>query len=108
MNKSELIAAIAANQVYPKRTRRALNAFVESVEEALTNGDRVQLVDSEHLRLGTGLQEGQNPQTGEEITISASDVPVFKAGKSLKDKVNRIAMQIHIPGGQTVKGLLKR
>jgi DNA-binding protein HU-beta len=89
MNKSELIAAIAAKSGLSKKdSEAALNAFVESVEEALTNGDRVQLVGFGTFEVRHRVaRKGKNPQTGEEITISASDVPVFKAGKSLKDKV---------------------
>jgi DNA-binding protein HU-beta len=89
MNKAELVAAIAKKSgLSRKDSEAALNAFVESVDEALTNGDRVQLVGFGTFEVRhRAARKGKNPQTGEEITISASNVPVFKAGKSLKEKV---------------------
>ncbi len=66
-----------------------LDAFMETVEESLAKGDKVQLVG-----FGTFLvrqreaREGRSPATGEKIQIPASKVPVFKPGKRLKDKVS--------------------
>jgi len=67
----------------------ALTATIDSITEALKNGDKVQLV-------GFGTFEtrkreartGRNQQTGAELAIAASTAPVFKAGKALKDAVN--------------------
>lgn len=89
MNKSEFVATMAEKSGLSKKDSEAvLNAFVESVGEALMAGDRVQLVGFGTFEVRhRASRKGKNPQTGEEITIKASDVPVFKAGKSLKEKV---------------------
>ena len=90
MNKSELISAIAESANMEKnKVEVFLNSFVEVVEKVVASGDSVQLVgfgtfEKRHRESRTG----RNPQTGEELTISASDVPVFKAGKNFKDIVN--------------------
>ena len=90
MNKSDLISAIAESANMEKnKVEVFLNSFVEVVERVVASGDSVQLVgfgtfEKRHRESRTG----RNPQTGEELTISASDVPVFKAGKNFKDIVN--------------------
>ncbi len=90
MNKSELIAAIAAKTGSTKKDAEAtLNAFVEVVTETLTKGDKVQLVGFGSFEVRKrAARKGRNPQTKEEIKIPASKAPVFKAGKALKDLVN--------------------
>ncbi|MCI8345764.1 MAG: HU family DNA-binding protein [Clostridia bacterium] len=91
MNKSELIAAIAAKTGSTKKDAEAtLNAFVEVVTETLTKGDKVQLVGFGSFEVRKrAARKGRNPQTKEEIKIPASKAPVFKAGKALKDLVNK-------------------
>ena len=91
MNKAELIAAIAAITGETKKTAEKLvNAFVETVTEALTEGDKVQLVGFGSFEVRKrAARKGRNPQTKEEIKIPASKAPVFKAGKALKDLVNK-------------------
>ena len=90
MNKSELIAAIAAKTGSTKKDAEAsLNAFVEAVTETLVKGDKVQLVGFGSFEVRKrAARKGRNPQTKEEIKIPASKAPVFKAGKALKDQVN--------------------
>ncbi len=90
MNKSELIAAIAAKTGETKKDAEAtLNAFVEVVTETLVKGDKVQLVGFGSFEVRKrAARKGRNPQTKEEIKIPASKAPVFKAGKALKDLVN--------------------
>ena len=90
MNKSDLIAAIAAKTGETKKSAEAsVNAFVEVVSEALENGDKVQLVGFGSFEVRKrAARKGRNPQTKEEIKIPASKAPVFKAGKALKDLVN--------------------
>ena len=90
MNKAELIAAIAAKTGDTKKTAEAsVNAFVETVTEALKEGDKVQLVGFGSFEVRKrAARKGRNPQTKEEIKIPASKAPVFKAGKALKDLVN--------------------
>ncbi len=89
MNKTELIASMAEkSQLSKKDAEKALNAFIESVEEALAKGDKIQLVGFGTFEVRERAErKGRNPQTKEEIVIPASKAPVFKAGKALKDVV---------------------
>ncbi|HCF65376.1 MAG: HU family DNA-binding protein [Clostridia bacterium] len=91
MNKTELIAAIAAKTGETKKDAEAtLNAFVNVVSETLAKGDKVQLVGFGSFEVRKrAARKGRNPQTKEEIKIPASKAPVFKAGKALKDLVNK-------------------
>lgn len=90
MNKTDLINSIAAKSgLNKKNSEAALNAFISSVEETLKNGDKVVLVGFGTFEVRKrAARKGRNPQTKQEITIPASNAPVFKAGKGLKDKVN--------------------
>ena len=91
MNKSDLIAAIAAKTGDTKKSAEAsLNAMTEVITEALVKGDKVQLVGFGSFEVRKrAARKGRNPQTKEEIKIPASKAPVFKAGKALKDLVNK-------------------
>ena len=91
MNKSDLIAAIAAKTGDTKKGAEAsLNAFVETVSKSLVKGEKVQLVGFGSFEIRKrAARKGRNPQTREEIRIPASKAPVFKAGKALKDLVNK-------------------
>ena len=91
MNKSELIAAMAAKTGESKKEAEvALNAFVSVVTDSLVKGDKVQLVGFGSFEVRKrAARKGRNPQTKEEIKIPASKAPVFKAGKALKDLVNK-------------------
>ena len=91
MNKSELIAAIAAKTGETKKDAEAtLNAFVDVVTDSLVKGDKVQLVGFGSFEVRKrAARKGRNPQTKEEIKIPASKAPVFKAGKALKELVNK-------------------
>ncbi len=91
MNKSELIAAIAAKTGDTKKDAEAtLNAFIDVVTEALVKGEKVQLVGFGSFEVRKrAARKGRNPQTKEEIKIPASKAPVFKAGKALKELVNK-------------------
>ena len=91
MNKAELIAAIAAKTGETKKSaEETVNAFVAVVTEALQKGEKVQLVGFGSFEVRKRApRKGRNPQTKEEIKIPASKAPVFKAGKALKDVVNK-------------------
>ena len=91
MNKSDLVAAIAAKTGDTKKSaEETLNAFVDVVTEALVKGDKVQLVGFGSFEVRKrAARKGRNPQTKEEIKIPASKAPVFKAVKALKDLVNK-------------------
>ncbi len=91
MNKADLIAKIAEEADLSKKSAEAaLNAFVGAVESALKKGEKVQLVGFGSFEVRKrAARKGRNPQTKEEIRIPASKAPVFRAGKALKDLVNR-------------------
>ena len=90
MNKTELIDAIAESADMSKASAgNALNAFIDTVTEALKNGDDVSLIGFGSFTVRErAARTGRNPQTGKSIKIKASKVPAFKAGKALKDAVN--------------------
>jgi len=92
MNKAELVASMAEKaNITKKDAEVALNAFIKSVEEALEKADKVQLVGFGTFEVRERkAREGRNPRNPEEvIKIPASKAPVFKAGKSLKEIVNK-------------------
>ena len=90
MNKSALIEQIAKRSELPiTQSRRALDAVLETITEALSNGDRVQLVGFGTFKVtDRKSREGRNPKTGEVIQIPASKTPSFTAGAELKKSVN--------------------
>jgi DNA-binding protein HU-beta len=67
---------------------KAVNAFIETVSEALRQGDRVSVVGFGTFEVRQrAARKGRNPQTGKEIEIPASRTPAFKAGKTLREAV---------------------
>ena len=88
-NKQDLIAEVAAKTGLTKKdSEKAVNAFGEVVTEFLAKGEKVQLIGFGTFETRErAAREGRNPQTGEAISIAASKVPAFKAGKALKDAV---------------------
>lgn len=91
MNKVELIAQIAEKSGLSKKdAEKALAATVDAITEAVSTGDKVQLVGFGSFE---GKQRearvGRNPKTKEAIEIPATRVPVFKAGRALKDAVSK-------------------
>jgi DNA-binding protein HU-beta len=90
MNKPEMINSIASKSGLSKKdSEAALDAFVASVEDALKAGDKVSLVGFGAFEVRQRpARKGRNPKTKEEIMISASNAPVFKAGRGLKQMVN--------------------
>ncbi|AUG58302.1 HU family DNA-binding protein [Acetivibrio saccincola] len=91
MNKTDLINSIAAKSgLSKKNSEAALNAFISSVQDALKAGEKVALVGFGTFEVrDRAARKGRNPQTKEEITIPASKAPVFRAGKALKEIVNK-------------------
>lgn len=92
MNKAELVAAVAEKTKSTKKDAEvAINAFLETVEEALVNGEKVQLIGFGTFETRERkARQGRNPRKPDEvIEIAASKAPVFKAGKALKDSVNK-------------------
>ena len=90
MNKAELITSMAEKSKLTKKDAElALKALIESVEEALEKGEKVQLVGFGTFETRErAAREGRNPRTGETMKIAASKSPKFKAGKALKDMLN--------------------
>lgn len=91
MNKNELITAVSKEIGMTKKDVAAVTeAVLDKLTEAMSNGEKVQLV-------GFGTFEakeragriGKNPRTGEDVKIDACKVPSFKAGKVLKESVNK-------------------
>ena len=89
MNKAELVAAVAEKTALSKKdSEKAVNAAFEAITAALVGGDKVQLVGFGAFEVKErNARVGRTPKTKEEIQIPASRVPVFKAGKALKDVV---------------------
>ncbi len=90
MNKTELVATIAEKaEISKKDAERALNAFTDTVSDALREGDKIQLVGFGTFEVSERAERtGRNPQSGETMVIPASKIPKFKAGKALKDAIN--------------------
>jgi DNA-binding protein HU-beta len=90
MNKTQLVNEIADRAgIYGAQAERALNAFIEVVGEELGKGEKIQVVGFGTFEVSErAAKTGRNPQTGEEIQISACKVPKFRPGKALKDRAN--------------------
>ena len=91
MKKSALVAIMADKAGLKKvDAEKALNAFVEAVTEALAKDEKIALVGFGTFETKKrAARKGKNPQTGAVINIAASTVPAFKAGRGLKDAVNK-------------------
>ena len=96
LNKTELIAAIAADTNLSKADAgRVLDSALENLTQALARGEVVQLIGFGNFTVASRAERtGRNPSTGEPMTIKASKAskaPKFTAGKALKDAVNASA-----------------
>ena len=91
MNKTELVAAVAEMIGASKKdSEKAVNAVFEAITKALVAGDKVSLVGFGAFEVKERpARTGRNPRTKTEITIPASRSASFKAGKALKDAVNK-------------------
>ena len=89
MNKMELIQEVSERAGLAKKdAEKALNALLDTVADTLASGDKVQLVGFGSFEIkARDARMGRNPKTKEPIEIPATKVPVFKAGKALKDRV---------------------
>ncbi len=90
MNKQELINAVAEKAGLSKKdTEAAVNAVINTITDALAEGDTVKIVGFGNFEVKTrAARQGRNPSTNEPIEIPACKAPVFKAAKALKDAVN--------------------
>jgi DNA-binding protein HU-beta len=91
MIKADIINQVSSKAGITKAAaEKVLTAFINGITAALKKGDKVSLVGFGSFRVRKrAARKGRNPQTGKEITIKAAKVPKFKAGKALKDVVNR-------------------
>lgn len=91
MNKQDLVSNVAAAADIPKtKAEAAVNAVIEAIKGSLKKGDDVRLVGFGTFSVAKrAATTGRNPRTGEPIKIPASKQPKFKAGKELKEAVNK-------------------
>jgi DNA-binding protein HU-beta len=89
VNKSELISVVAEKAGLTKKdTEKVVNAVFDGISEALARGEKVQVIGFGTFDVRSRkAREGRNPATGASIQIPAVKVPVFKAGKALKDNI---------------------
>ena len=86
MNKTELVNAIAEKADFSKKdAEKAVAAVLDSITDALAQGDKVQIVGFGTFEVRARAEkQGRNPKTGEAMIVPASNLPAFKAGKALK------------------------
>ena len=91
MNKNDLIASVAESTGLSKAAAgQAVDATFDAITAALKSGDDVKVIGFGNFSVAArAASMGRNPRTGEAIKIAASKTPKFKAGKGLKDAVNR-------------------
>lgn len=91
MNKQDLIDQVASKADLPKtKAQEAVEAIIDSIKSSLKSGDEVKLVGFGTFSVSErAATTGRNPRTGEALQIPASKQPKFKAGKELKDAVNK-------------------
>jgi integration host factor subunit beta len=90
MTKAELVERVAEKiNLTKKQTETIVNILLNSITEALSNGDKVELRGFGSFRIRErNPREGRNPKTGETVSIPAKKVPFFKAGKELREMVD--------------------
>ncbi|WP_137887724.1 HU family DNA-binding protein [Pseudomonas sp. 2FE] len=91
MNRQELVKAIADDTGHSQAAvGEMLNSLISKVQDAVAAGDKVALVGFGAFDTASRAErQGRNPATGQPITISASRLPKFTAGKAFKDQVNK-------------------
>lgn len=91
MTKNDLVAVIAEKGDFSKKdAEKALGAVIDAITDSLVAGEKVQLVGFGTFEVRDRKEkEAINPSTKEKIVVPAKKAPVFKAGKSLKDAVDR-------------------
>lgn len=89
VNKQELAKQVASKaKITVKDAKSTIDALTEVITDALSKGEKVQLIGFGSFEVRDRAErKGHNPQTGEEITIPATQVPAFRPGRALKDAV---------------------
>lgn len=89
MTKADLVAAVAETGITKKEAGEAVDAAIDAIKASLAKGEKVSLVGFGSFSVKRRkARTGRNPQTGKAIKIKAKNVPVFSAGKGLKDAVS--------------------
>jgi integration host factor subunit beta len=92
MTKSELIAVLAEkyDNLYYQDVERIVNCFFDTISEALARGDRVELRGfGAFFVCHRDARRGRNPRTGESVDVEAKNVPFFKMGKGMRERLNQ-------------------
>jgi DNA-binding protein HU-beta len=91
MNKNELISAVSeATELSKKDATAAVNATIDAISKAMAEGDKVQLIGFGTFETRErSAKTAKNPRTGETVEVAACKAPAFKAGKALKELVNK-------------------
>ena len=90
MTKKDLITIVAGqNDMYESEARAVVESVFEAIQTALVAGEKVNIMGFGAFEVRTrAARVGKNPRTGDPIQIDSSKLPVFTAGKVLKDAVN--------------------
>jgi integration host factor subunit beta len=91
MTKSELIAVLAEkyDNLYYQDVERIVNCFFDTISDALARGDRVELRGFGAFSIRhRDARRGRNPRTGESVEVDAKNVPFFKMGKGMRERLN--------------------
>ena len=89
MVKADLVAKVAELGITKKQAAGVVDCVLDSIKDALADGDRVSLIGFGSFGVKErAAREGRNPRTGSKINIPKKNIPVFKAGKALKDAVS--------------------
>jgi len=91
MNKSEIVAAVCDEfELSTRQAEKLVNLVFNKITEGLADNDKVVISGFGTFEVRTRVaREGRNPRTGENISIPAQKTPGFKAGKQLKDAINK-------------------
>ena len=89
--RTELISYVSADTRLTKAdAQKAVEAVLEGIKDSLKKGEEVRLIGFGSFAIQkSAARDGRNPRTGEKIKIAASNRPVFRAGKELKEAVNK-------------------
>jgi integration host factor subunit beta len=91
MIKSELVQKIAENNphLYQRDVENVVNAILDAIGDALARGDRVELRGFGAFSVKSRpAREGRNPRTGEKVPVAQKDIPFFKSGKEMRERIN--------------------
>ncbi|MGC6484417.1 MAG: integration host factor subunit beta [Candidatus Puniceispirillales bacterium] len=92
MTKSELVAVLTEkyDSLYHRDVESIVNCFFDTIAEALANGDRVELRGFGAFSVRHRQERiGRNPRTGESVNVDAKNVPFFKMGKGMRERLNK-------------------